>query len=87
MAVEVKTIGASGQISLGKEHAGRIVTVEQVDEGVWLIKTARVVPENELWLHTPKTARALTAAIHWAEKHPAKKSDLEAIRRKLKKRR
>ena len=31
-SVEVKTIGSSGQISLGKQFAGRTVTVEQVEE-------------------------------------------------------
>src|SRR5580693_4450901 len=56
MGIEIKTIGSSGQISLGKENAGRTVMVEQVDEGVWLIKSARVIPESELWLHTPGAA-------------------------------
>ena len=87
MAIEVKTIGSSGQISLGKEQAGRTVTVEQVEDGVWMIKSARVIPENELWLHTSPTAEALTAAIQWAEEHPAKESDLDALERKLKRRR
>jgi putative transposon-encoded protein len=39
--MEVKTIGSSGQISLGKQYAGRTVTVEQVAEGVWTIKRRR----------------------------------------------
>ncbi|MFN0103611.1 MAG: hypothetical protein ACKV2U_16160 [Bryobacteraceae bacterium] len=51
--VDIKTIGASGQISLGKENAGRTVTVEEVERGVWVIQTARVIPENEMWRHTP----------------------------------
>jgi hypothetical protein len=53
MAVQVKTIGSSGQISLGKENAGRPVTVEEIEAGVWLIKSAQVIPENEMWLHSP----------------------------------
>jgi hypothetical protein len=87
MPAEVKTIGASGQISLGKEFAGRTVTVEQVEDGVWLVKTARVIPENELWLHTPEMDKELTKAIRWADEHPAKESNLDALERKLKKRR
>ena len=46
----VKSVGASGQISLGKEYAGRQVLVEMPAEGVWIIKTARIVPDNEAWL-------------------------------------
>ena len=31
MPIEIKTVGASGQISLGKQYAGRTVTVEKVN--------------------------------------------------------
>jgi len=41
----IKSIGASGQISLGKEHAGRQVLVEMPELGVWVIRTATVIPE------------------------------------------
>jgi hypothetical protein len=50
----VKFIGANGQISLGKQFAGRQVLVEEREPGVWLIRTATVVPDNELWLRQPK---------------------------------
>ena len=83
-APQVKTIGASGQISLGKEFAGRTVTVEQVEDGVWMVKAARVIPENELWLHTPEMEKKLAEAFEWARTHPAKESDLDALERKLK---
>lgn len=87
MALDVKTIGSSGQISLGKQHAGRTVTVEEIENGVWLIKAARIIPENEMWLHDPSVSEALDRAIDWAEKHPPRKSDIETLARKLGKRR
>jgi hypothetical protein len=87
MAVQLKTIGSSGQISLGKQHAGRTVTVEQIEEGVWLVKASRVIPENELWLHRPSVKEALSRAIQWAEKNPPKASNLDALERKLARRR
>jgi len=83
MAVQVKTIGSSGQISLGKEYAGRPVTVEEVEAGVWLIKSARVIPDNEMWLHSPAARDTLNRAIAWAEKHPPIESDLGALERKI----
>ena len=83
MAVEVKTIGSSGQISLGKQYAGRTVTVEEVEAGVWLVKTARIIPESELWLHTPAARETLDRAIEWAGRNPAKESDLANLSRKL----
>jgi hypothetical protein len=40
----VKVIGANGQISLGKEYAGRQVLVEEREPGVWFVRTAIVIP-------------------------------------------
>jgi hypothetical protein len=87
MTVQLKTIGSSGQISLGKQHAGRTVTVEQIEEGVWLVKASRVIPENELWLHRLPVKEKLSRAIQWAEKNPPKASNLDALERKLARRR
>jgi hypothetical protein len=80
---EVKTIGSSGQISLGKQWAGRTVVVDELEPGVWSIKTAQVIPDNERWLHTPEAIRTLDAAIAWSEKNPVRESDLDAIEKKL----
>jgi hypothetical protein len=87
MPVDVKTIGSSGQISLGKEYAGRTVAVEEVEQGVWIIKSARVIPENELWLHSPAASGTITQAIEWAEQNAPKESNLDEIERKLRRRR
>ena len=43
----IKSIGSSEQISLGKEYAGRQVLVETPEPGVWVIRTATAVPDNE----------------------------------------
>ena len=83
MAVQVKTIGSSGQISLGKENAGRRVTVEEIEAGVWVVKSAQVIPENEMWLHSPAARDTLTRAIAWAEQHPAAESNLRTLERKI----
>ena len=66
----VKVVGANGQISLGKQFAGRQVLVEEREPGVWLIRTATVIPDNELWLHQPKAADDLRRAVAWAQANP-----------------
>ena len=38
----VKVVGANGQISLGKQFAGRQVLVEEQEPGVWLVRSATV---------------------------------------------
>jgi hypothetical protein len=76
----IKSIGSSGQISLGKEYAGRQVLVENPEPGVWLIRTATVIPDNEKWMHTPALKKDLTTALAWAQKVPAKASNLSKLK-------
>jgi hypothetical protein len=81
--MEVKTIGASGQVSLGKKYAGRTVVVDEIEEGVWMVKTAQVIPDNERWLHTPEMKRTLEAALKWGKENPPRETDIDALERKL----
>ncbi|MBV6274131.1 hypothetical protein KVP09_14605 [Alcaligenaceae bacterium CGII-47] len=74
-APAVKVVGANGQISLGKQYAGRQVLVEEREPGVWVVRTATVIPDNERWMHEPKAASDLRAAITWSSAHEA--SDAE----------
>jgi hypothetical protein len=67
----VKVVGGNGQISLGKQYAGRQVLVEEQEAGVWLIRTATVIPDNERWIHEPAVAHQLKSAIAFAQAHPA----------------
>lgn len=83
MEAQVKTIGASGQISLGKEYAGRPVLVEEIEQGVWLIKTARIIPDSEMWMHEEPAKSRIEKAVKWSEKQKAKESDLGALSEKI----
>jgi len=82
MTASIKRIGASGQISLGKEFAGRTVLVECSEPGVWVIKTAQTIPDSELWLHQPQAAARLDRALAGME-HPPAEADLDALERLL----
>ncbi len=75
----VKVIGANGQISLGKQFAGRQVVVEEREAGVWLIRTATVIPDNERWLHEAQAASDLARAVAWSTQHPASDSQTDAL--------
>jgi hypothetical protein len=78
----IKKVGASGQISLGKEFAGRTVVIDSSELGVWVIKTAQTIPDSELWLHQPEAADRLDRAMA-AMGIPAQVADLEALERHL----
>jgi hypothetical protein len=73
----VKIVGTNGQISLGKQYAGRQVLVEEREPGVWLVRTATVVPDNERWLHEPQAAAELQAAMAWSVAHPASDAEVK----------
>ena len=75
----VKVIGANGQISLGKQFAGRQVLVEEQEAGVWLIRTATVIPDNERWLHEAQAAADLARAIEWSTQHSAADSQTDTL--------
>jgi hypothetical protein len=79
----VKMIGANGQISLGKQYAGRQVLVEEREPGVWLIRTATVVPDNERWIHEPKAAADLKRALEWAMANPPSDAGFDEFMEKL----
>ena len=66
---QVKTIGINGQLSLGKEFAGKMVLVDQVDEGTWIIKCGEFVPDSEKWLHQGNNTAKIEAALEWAAKN------------------
>jgi hypothetical protein len=81
--LSVKVIGVNGQISLGKQYAGRQVLVEEQEAGVWLIRTATVIPDNERWLHQPKAATDLQDALSWAQSHSPADTHVDTLIVKL----
>ncbi|MCX7161711.1 MAG: hypothetical protein NT083_01490 [Rhodocyclales bacterium] len=79
----VKVIGANGQISLGKQFAGRQVLVQEQEPGVWLVRTAVVIPDNERWLQQPQATADLQDALVWAQANPPVDANAGALLKKL----
>ena len=57
--------------------------VDELEPGVWSIKTAQVIPDNERWQHTPDTKQRLDEAFAWFAKNPPQETDLGELERKL----
>jgi hypothetical protein len=79
----LKLVGGNGQISLGKQYAGRHVLVEESEPGVWIVRTATVIPDNERWLHEPGAAADLQAAMSWSASHPPTDAEVEDTLKRL----
>ena len=80
----IKTVGSSGQISLGKKFAGQTVMLDEIDTGVWIVKLGRFIPDNEKWLHRPDVQTELNEAVAWAEENSPKETDLEELEARIK---
>lgn len=74
---QVKTIGVNGQLSLGKEFAGKMVLVDQIEEGTWIIKCGEFVPDSEKWLYRGDNLSKMEEALEWAAKNKPS-TDFEA---------
>ena len=79
----VKVVGSNGQISLGKQFAGRQVLVEEREPGVWMIRTATVIPDTDRWLHEPGAAGDLRTALSWAAANRATDDNTEVLMKRL----
>jgi len=84
MTAMVKAISRSGQITLGREYAGKTVMIEQIETGVWMLKLGEFIPASERWLQDSKAAEDLGEAIAWAENNPPQESDINALESRIK---
>jgi hypothetical protein len=81
--LSLKTVGHSGQISIGKQFAGRHVVVEEIEKGVWMVKLGEFIPDSERWLFTSEVEKTLKEAFEWVEKNPRKETDLAKLEQKI----
>ena len=76
---EIKVVGKSGQISLGKSYAGKTLRVERQEDGRIVLTAVAMIPESQLWtLEEPDRSR-IAAGLAWAAKTTAKETDIDAL--------
>jgi hypothetical protein len=76
---EIKVVGKSGQISLGKRYAGKTLRLERLQDGTVLLTAVALVPEGQLWtLREPDRSR-IRRGLEWAESTPPAETDLNRL--------
>jgi len=76
---EIKVVGKSGQISLGKRYAGKALRVEHRRDGAIVLTAVAVVPESQLWtLQEPDRSR-ITRGLAWAAATTPKQTDVDGL--------
>jgi hypothetical protein len=77
--VEIKVVGKSGQISLGKSYAGKTLRLERREDGTMVLTAVAMVPENQLWaLQEPHRSR-IQRGLAWAAETPPAESDVDDL--------
>jgi hypothetical protein len=65
---EIKTVGQSGQISLGKAYAGKTLRLRRLRNGRMMLTPVAIVAESQLWtLPEPHRSR-IAKGLAWATK-------------------
>ena len=67
--VEIKVVGKSGQISLGKRYAGKMLRLERRQDGTVVLTAVAVVPESQLWTTEEPHRSRIERGLTWAAAH------------------
>jgi hypothetical protein len=76
---EIKVVGKSGQISLGKRYAGKTLELQRLDDGTLLLRAVAMIPESQLWtLQEPDRSR-IAKGLAWAAETQPRETNPESL--------
>jgi hypothetical protein len=78
---DIKRVGRSGQISLGKEHTGQYFREERRPDGSILLVPVVVIAQSH-W--TVRDEEKIRKALEWAAETPPKETNLDDLLKKAK---
>jgi hypothetical protein len=82
---EIKVVGKSGQISLGKGYAGKTLRVERHEDGSIVLTAVAIVPESQRWtLEEPHRSR-IARGLAWAAATEPEDTEIDALVRRPRK--
>jgi hypothetical protein len=76
---EIKSVGKSGQISLGKRYAGKTFSVRHQPDGSLLLTAVAMVPESQLWTLREPDRGSIVRGMAWAASTPPSETDLDDL--------
>ena len=82
--LNVKQVNKQGQISIGKQYAGKNVQVDLYPDGTIVLKPVEIISEFEIKLLKDKAFQdRLKAFDRWESSNQPAESDLSAMEQKL----
>ena len=76
---EIKVVGKSGQISLGKSYAGKTLRVERRENGSIVLTAVAMVPESQLWTAQEPDRSRIARGLAWAAQTPPRETDIDTL--------
>jgi hypothetical protein len=86
MRPELKRVGESGQISVGRELAGKLLRLEQLEDGRLLLTPVVDVAESQLWTLSEPHKSRIERGLAWATRTAAKETNVAALVTKARRR-
>ena len=77
--MEVRKVSSKSQLTLPKEFAGKLVSIDKIAEGVIQIKIGQFVPDSERIFHSEKYQKRLKRFDEWMDQRDPEDSDLEEL--------
>ena len=74
--VDIKRVGTSGQISLGKRFAGQFFREEEREDGAIVLVPVAVLPRSH-W--SIRDEAKIKQALSWAAENPPKETNLDEL--------
>ncbi len=84
---EIKVVGKSGQISLGKRYAGKTLELQRLEDGSLLLRAVAMVPESQLWTMEEPHRSRIEKGLAWAAETEPRESDPNSLLKQKGKRR
>ena len=77
--LEVKVVGKSGQISLGKRFAGKTLRLERRADGTMLLTAVAMVPEHHMWILQEPHRSRIARGLAWAAATQPQDTDIDSL--------
>jgi len=77
--MEVRKVSSKSQLTLPKEFAGKLVSIEKIAEGILQIKTGQFIPDSERIFHSDKYKKRLKRFDKWMDGQQPTDLNLEEL--------
>ncbi len=77
--MDVRKVSSKSQLTLPKEFAGKLVSIDSITKGVLQIKIGQFVPDSERIFHSQEYQKRLERFDEWMDQHDSEDSDLEEL--------